>query len=181
MKTDSDIVVEYTTLPIPSNSFSTLDEASKTEPQLSVILDCKPLSTLNDDMFLLNKTTKRDIYELSRQRTQCDYHATLNRPFDVILYNQNNEITETSIANIAIRFIVNGSTVWKTPKLSSGLLPGVFRSYLLHNENNLVEDTITINDLKYAQKVSILSLLFKPFFNSNYIYRRDIQLFALIL
>lgn len=98
------------------------------------------------------------MYDLSRKRTNCDWHATLNEPFDVVLWNQNKQITETSITNIAIRFNTNDNQhAWKTPPVKCGLLPGVFRSYLLANqqENNLIEDNITIEDLKKAQKASI--------------------------
>lgn len=147
--------MEYTTLPTPSFSFDILDQASKSQPQFSVVLDTKSLETSTNDPFLLNKTTKREIYEQSRERTRCDYHASIDTPFDVVLFNQDNEITETSIANIAVQFTINGSTIWKTPKTSSGLLPGVFRAHLLENQQNLIEDTITVNDLLHAQKVHI--------------------------
>lgn len=122
-------------------------------PKLTVVLDTEPFSSSSNDPYVLHKTTRRDMYDISRARAGCHWHGDNNEPFDVILWNSNNEITETSITNIAIRFIVDGKPIWKTPKISCGLLPGVFRSYLLEINQGLVEDIITIQELKLAQKV----------------------------
>jgi branched-subunit amino acid aminotransferase/4-amino-4-deoxychorismate lyase len=88
------------------------------------------------------------------------------------MWNQNKQITETSITNIAIRFNINDNQhVWKTPPVKCGLLPGVFRSYLLEHqqENNLVEEIITVEDLKQAQKANIKKYSKKPI-GLTYIY-----------
>lgn len=136
---------------------------------------------------MLHKTTRRDVYDLSRKRTKCDWHATIDEPFDVIMWNQNRQISETSITNIAIRFNINDNQhVWKTPPVECGLLPGVFRSYLLEHqqENNLVEEIITIEDLKQAQKVNNTKYNSEKMNEFNiklYLHRRDIPLFVLIL
>ncbi|KAG2237206.1 hypothetical protein INT48_006610 [Thamnidium elegans] len=154
VNTDSKITVEHTPLPVPEFSIDSLDEAVTMTPTLTVALDTQPISVHSNDPYLVHKTTKRDVYDTSRARTNCQWHGDSNEPFDVILYNANREITETSITNIAIRFEQEGQYIWKTPKLSCGLLSGVFRTYLLESQQNLVEDVITIEDLKTAQKVS---------------------------
>jgi branched-subunit amino acid aminotransferase/4-amino-4-deoxychorismate lyase len=69
--------------------------------------------------FLFHKTTNRRIYEDARQG--CDRYT------DVILINERDEITETSIANVAV---MRGGK-WITPPVSSGLLPGLMRAKLL--------------------------------------------------
>lgn len=151
--TQGKITVEHTLLPKPEYAHESLDEAAKMTPKLTVVLDTEPFSLSNNDPYILHKTTKRDMYNIARARTSCQWHGDNNEPFDVIMYNSNNEITETSITNIAIRFIIDGKPVWKTPKVTCGLLPGVFRSFLLDQMSDLVEDVITIDELKRAQKV----------------------------
>ncbi len=71
--------------------------------------------------FLFHKTTRREIYEQKRAE-RPDAH-------DVLLWNENGEITESTIANIAI----NIGSQWITPPVASGLLPGVMREELLAN------------------------------------------------
>lgn len=154
MNTDSEITVEHTPLPVPEHSIDSLDEAVTMAPTSNVVVDTQPISVPSNDPYLVHKTTKRNVYDTSRARTNCQWHGDNNEPFDVILYNVHREITETSITNIAIRFEQEGRYIWKTPKLSCGLLPGVFRTHLLETQQNLIEDVITIEDLKAAQKVS---------------------------
>ncbi|KAI7905510.1 aminotransferase [Cokeromyces recurvatus] len=156
---DSKVKIESIQLAIPRFSYCSLEEASQSEPCFNVVLDTQPSKTIKMSPFILHKTTQRDMYDLARERTGCDYHATEDKPFDVILWNEHQEITETSIANIAIRFMTTKDTdhpfVWKTPKIECGLLPGVFRSFLLDHEEKLIEDVITIDELIQAAKVIV--------------------------
>ncbi|CAO3702118.1 unnamed protein product [Rhizopus stolonifer] len=91
------------------------------------------------------------MYNEARERTGCDWHATLDQPFDVILWNSKGQVTESSIANIAVKFQNDEKTIWKTPRVESGLLPGVFRSFLLLNQD-IIQDDITIQELKQAHE-----------------------------
>lgn len=154
MGTDSKITVEHTQLPAPTSSFESLEETAASSPNISIVLDSEPFDLSTNDPFILHKTTRRDMYNLSRERTHCDWHASAQEPFDVVLWNRNKEITETSITNIAIRFSVDGKHVWKTPKIECGALPGVFRTFLLE-KGEMVEDVITVQDLLQANKVFI--------------------------
>ena len=61
---------------------------------------------------------------------------------DVILVNERNEVTETTISNLAV---LRGGK-WITPPLFSGLLPGVMRAAMLE-EGLLVEGVIGLDDL----------------------------------
>jgi branched-subunit amino acid aminotransferase/4-amino-4-deoxychorismate lyase len=168
-------------LPVPEYAYESLDEAAEMTPKLTVVLDTEPFSLPTNDPYILHKTTRRDMYDVARTRTNCQWHGDNNEPFDVIMYNSNNKITETSITNIAIRFVINGKYIWKTPKISCGLLPGVFRSFLLDSNQGLVEDIITIDELKLAQKVMIHIKVIFTIYNLIIYYRRVIQLFVLIL
>lgn len=71
------------------------------------------------DRFLFHKTTRRDAYDLPRRE----------RPdvFDVLLSNEEGEVTEFTIGNLVLE--VDGERV--TPARGCGLLAGVFREGLL--------------------------------------------------
>jgi para-aminobenzoate synthetase / 4-amino-4-deoxychorismate lyase len=71
------------------------------------------------DDFLYHKTTNRELYEDARRH--CDDDT------DVLLANERGELTQTTIANIAVR----REGRWITPSISCGLLPGVMRAELL--------------------------------------------------
>lgn len=88
------------------------------EPTLKVVLDSQPLACSTTDPFLRNKTTQRDAYNEARQRAGC---GTEKGPFDVILWNKDRQVTESSIANIAIQSLgENGQHVWRTPSVECG-------------------------------------------------------------
>ncbi|CEP16813.1 hypothetical protein [Parasitella parasitica] len=149
--TNSNVTVEHTQIPTPKFSFESLEEAAAVDSNISIILDSKPFDLEVDDPFVVHKTTRRDMYNLSRERTHCDWDASAHKPFDVVLWNKEGNITETSITNIAVRFLIDGKHVWKTPKVKCGVLPGVFRSFLLQKEE-MIEDAITTQELIEAQK-----------------------------
>lgn len=76
------------------------------------------------------KTTKRDIYNKSRERSLKTTSPDGVPPpalQEVLLFNTRDEITEGSITNIAL-FRDGG---WKTPPLGTGCLCGVARHHLL--------------------------------------------------
>ena len=96
--------------------------------------------------FLYHKTTKRGVYEEARR--DCD--ATT----DVILINERDEITETTITNIAV--FRDGQ--WITPALSCGLLPGVLRAELL-SCGEIVEGIIHPQDLHSSDPIRCFNAL----------------------
>ncbi|KAI8877761.1 hypothetical protein K501DRAFT_229718, partial [Backusella circina FSU 941] len=149
--TSSHITVEHTPIPTPDSSFGMLDEAALSDPCFNVTLDILPIQDPHQDPFIMHKTTFRDVYNTARERTACEWHPAQYQPFDVILYNNKQQVTETSIANIAIGFPENGKRVWKTPQVECGLLPGVFRSYLISTKQ-VQQDIITLDELKLAQQ-----------------------------
>lgn len=66
----------------------------------------------------------------------------------MLLWNERGEVTETTIANIVAE--IDGIRL--TPPVSSGLLPGVFRSHLLAN-GEIVEAVLRRDDLNRATKL----------------------------
>ncbi len=89
---------------------------------------------------LHHKTTRRTIYDTHRQQ-----HP---EAFDVLLWNQQHELTEFSYGSLVLE--IDGA--WLTPILSSGLLPGVMRAELLAR-GEIAERTLVVNDLARAQSI----------------------------
>ncbi len=69
--------------------------------------------------FLFHKTTNRSVYDKAR--------SNLTETEDMIFFNQRGEITESTIANIAVKI----DDVWYTPPISCGLLAGTRRNVML--------------------------------------------------
>ncbi|HOK79746.1 MAG TPA: aminodeoxychorismate synthase component I [bacterium] len=97
-----------------------------------------------DNIFLFHKTTIRDVYN------KAHLLAVKNGFFDIIFENSRGEITEGAITNIFIE--KNG--ILYTPAVSSGLLPGVFREYLIKN-GRATEKVITRDELIKADKIFV--------------------------
>ncbi|WP_328842708.1 aminodeoxychorismate synthase component I [Streptomyces sp. NBC_00258] len=96
--------------------------------------------------WLQHKTTRRDPY-LTR---------TLRHPDadDVVLVNEDGDITETTVATLAVR--LGGR--WWTPPTSSGCLPGVERARLL-DLGRLQERRLHVRDLREAEAIAVVSSL----------------------
>ena len=95
--------------------------------------------------WLRHKTTRREVYDRAlRARPDCD---------DVLLWNQQGEVTEAALANVA--FDLGGGAL-VTPPLACGLLPGVERAALLR-EGRLREEVIRLTDLEPGQRLWLLN------------------------
>ena len=80
----------------------------------------------SENIFLYHKTTQREVYE--------NVEGENSRSDDVILWNEEGNLTESTIANI----ILNIKGNWVTPSINCGLLRGVYRESML--ENGLIEE-----------------------------------------
>jgi para-aminobenzoate synthetase / 4-amino-4-deoxychorismate lyase len=107
-----------------------------------VALDDEPVDP--SDLWLFHKTTRRAPYDRRRER----------RPDvdDVVLVNDRGEVTESTIANLAVRL----DGVWVTPPIDAGLLPGTYRTVLLR-EDGLIERPVTVDELRGAVELALLS------------------------
>ena len=90
-----------------------------------------------EDPFLYHKTTHRSMYE--------QFQSENPDSEDVLLWNRDDEITETCVANFVAK--IDGRLC--TPPVSCGLLPGTFRSYLLER-GEIEERVITRQELRHA-------------------------------
>jgi para-aminobenzoate synthetase / 4-amino-4-deoxychorismate lyase len=93
------------------------------------------------DTFLYHKTTNREIYSKFQKQKPSEV-------FDVLLWNQDGELTEFTNGNIVLE--ING-TLW-TPPIESGLLAGTYRDVLLKT-GEIKEKILTKSDLKKATRV----------------------------
>lgn len=108
----------------------------------SVALARKPID--RRDVFLYHKTTRRIAYET----------ALKMRPgaADVLLFNELGQITESTLANVAVEF--DGKRY--TPPVRCGLLPGTQRARML-NQGLLQERIINIEELPGSRGVYLLN------------------------
>ncbi len=96
------------------------------------------------DPMLFHKNSLRALYDDAKAR-----HPDAD---DVLLTNDRGEITEATIANVAVS--IGGR--WLTPPLDAGLLPGVGREVALE-EGWLAEGSITVEDLVRADEIELVS------------------------
>jgi len=101
-------------------------QPSEDHPPLKVNLAKEPIHSEN--IFLFHKTTHREMYETARKDFP-EYD-------DVLLYNENNELTEFTIGNLVVE--LDGKLY--TPPISCGILAGTFREHLL--ETGQVEQRV---------------------------------------
>ncbi len=95
------------------------------------------------DLYLRHKTTCRTVYDRVYREAVA---AGLD---DAIFLNERDEIAEGAIHNV---FVVKEGR-WLTPPLSAGVLPGVYRRHLLETRREASEQTLTVDDLREADRV----------------------------
>jgi len=118
------------------------DPPSPGEGPIRIAIDDDPVDPT--DMWLFHKTSHRGVYDRRRAK----------RPDveDVVLVNSRGEVTETTIANLAVQI----DTGWVTPPRAAGLLAGTFRDVLLR-EGHLRERPITLEEFREAEAVALVS------------------------
>ncbi|MDA8267906.1 MAG: aminodeoxychorismate synthase component I [Actinomycetota bacterium] len=107
-------------------------------------IDREPFDTSGPWPF--HKTSRRHPYEhRARQHPDVD---------DVVLVNDLGDVTETTIANLAVR--IGGR--WWTPPVASGCLPGIGRAQALA-AGGLHERALTVADVRGAEGLATVSSL----------------------
>ena len=96
------------------------------------------------DVWLFHKTTRRAPYQRRRgRRPDVD---------DVLLTNDRGDVTEATIANVAVRI----AGAWVTPPIDAGLLPGTYRAALVR-DGRLIERTVATDELRDAAEIALVS------------------------
>jgi para-aminobenzoate synthetase / 4-amino-4-deoxychorismate lyase len=106
---------------------------------LKVVLADEPVDKTNP--FLYHKTTNREIYEKFQKQKPAE-------AFDVLLWNQDGELTEFTNGNVVVE--IDGE-LW-TPSITSGLLAGTYRDILIQT-GEIHEKILTLSDIKIATRI----------------------------
>ena len=96
------------------------------------------------DPFLYHKTTNRRVYDAAR--ASCPTAA------DVLLFNEQGQVTESTIANVVVD--LDGRLC--TPPVSCGLLAGVYRQWLLA-QGQIHEQVLTTADAMTSPHVYLIN------------------------
>lgn len=107
-----------------------------------ITLATSPIS--RNHPYLYHKTTERKLYQHHKQSSPDS--------FDVLLWNEQNELTEFTIGNLILE--IDG--VCYTPPISSGLLGGTFRQHLIQS-GEVQEKTLTKDDLDHANQIWLIN------------------------
>lgn len=95
------------------------------------------------DRFLFHKTTHRPLYMRA-------FEDAVKAGFDDVLFlNVRGEVTEGAISNV----FVEKDGRWFTPPVGCGLLPGVYRRYLLELRPEIEERVLSEDDLRNADGI----------------------------
>ena len=101
--------------------------------------------TDSSEALLRHKTTRRSMYD----RVLADARARGHD--DALFLNERGEVTECAIHNVMIA--KGGKLV--TPPVECGLLPGVYRRYMLAAHPEVQEAIVTLDDILSADRVFI--------------------------
>jgi len=122
-------------------SLTVLPQTGETAPR-RIALARTPVE--RDNPFLYHKTTRRAVYERALAGAgDCD---------DVLLWNGDGCITESSTANVVVTF--DGERF--TPPVSAGLLAGTYRRRLIE-AGSVREREIRINELARADAIALIN------------------------
>ena len=109
--------------------------------KIRVILSKSRINSQNKFQYF--KTTNRKLYDK-------EYEFYSSKEFYEVLYlNEKSHLAEGSITNIFIRKGLN----YFTPTLSSGILPGIYRSFMMKKNPEIKEKNISLHDLLNADEI----------------------------
>ncbi|MDD2463029.1 MAG: aminodeoxychorismate synthase component I [Desulfobulbus sp.] len=110
---------------------------------MRLVLAQRPVDRRNPALY--HKTTQREVYEQARA-------AAPQNIDDVLLFNQDGALTETTIANIVVT--LDGRQY--TPPVCCGLLPGTYRQHLL-DIGEIEERCLDIDCLAQADAITLIN------------------------
>ena len=102
-----------------------------------------------DDVFRLHQTTCRGIYDRLLPKARREGFD------DLIFSNNRGELTEGAAHSF---FIKRGNTIF-TPPLHCGVLPGVYRRYVLETNPSAEEQVLRPSDLRSAETIYLTNSL----------------------
>lgn len=120
-------------------NYARITEDSKSQDKYIAVSRCR---IDPENIFCYHKTTHRPLYD-----KEYNFYRRKGY-FEVIFLNKQGKITEGAISNI----IIKRNKRYYTPPVSSGILPGIFRQYFMH-QHRVKEKMLTLGDLKNADKI----------------------------
>lgn len=115
--------------------------------EIRIIVSAERINPQNKYQYF--KTTNRKLYE-------NEYSEYSSRGFfDVLFLNKREEVAEGSFTNIFLR----KSDQWFTSPVSSGILPGIYRSFFMKSNSWIQEKILHINDLYDADEIILTNSL----------------------
>ena len=111
-------------------------------PEQRIVLGREPIKV--DTPFIYHKTTRREVYEQALQ--------IADDGDDVLLWNEDGFITETSIANVIVS--IDGERY--TPPVECGLLAGTYREWLLQ-KGEVKERKIHVSELEPGSELTLIN------------------------
>jgi len=97
-----------------------------------------------NNVFCFHKTTNRVLYDL-----EYKHYSSLGYT-DVLFLNNRNEVSEGAVSNL----IIKKANKYYTPPITSGLLPGIFRNFMI-KKHKVKEKVISLEDLLKADKIFV--------------------------
>ncbi len=102
--------------------------------------------TDSTDIFLLHKTTRRDLYDNERRKAVAEGY------YEVLFCNEKGEVTEGAITSV---FVLQDD-IFYTPPVECGLLPGVYRKHFMdESEISVCEKILFPEDLTRADAIYV--------------------------
>lgn len=139
-----------------------VDELPELPAFIKVYVSDKRINFQN--RFQYFKTTNRKLYESEYKKHNAKGF------FDVIFLNDKDELAEGSLTNIFLRKGEN----WFTPPISAGILPGIYRSYLLQTETNVSEKVLFLDDLLNADRLMLVNSVREKVMVNELNYNNDV-------
>ena len=102
-----------------------------------------PTPVASSDPWLRHKTTRRVVYE------QAAREAKNNGCVDAVFTNEHGMVTEGAIHSVFVRH----GEQWRTPPVSAGVLPGVYRGWLLERDPSIAEQEVPLGELWTADEI----------------------------
>jgi para-aminobenzoate synthetase/4-amino-4-deoxychorismate lyase len=123
--------------------------SAPTAPHLCMLWP-EPVSS--SDFFLRHKTTHRALYNAASQA------ARASGCLDALFCNEHGHLTEGATHNVFLRH----GTLWRTPPLTAGVLPGVYRAHLLATRPAIQQANLTMADLVSADEIQVTNAVHGP-------------------
>ncbi len=123
--------------------------ATRIKEESSAVLQARlwPGPMRSSDPWLQHKTTRRTLYD---EAVRVAHAAGC---VDAVFLNEYGMVTEGAIHSILVR---HGS-VWRTPPLSAGILPGVYREHLLAMRPEVLERNVHVDELWSADEIYLMN------------------------